>query len=140
MYVYIAVYKHLNCIHVCKYVEKYSLSSCLYKGKSLGEERGENGKRVVHVHVHACKINVYMYVHINHIPETLHVCHNFILKGETNRTIAEHSLNKRSSRSHCIFTISVEVSFTVMTEWVRPVYTCVTGQSERKEFTVFRTH
>ncbi|TRZ05601.1 hypothetical protein HGM15179_021506, partial [Zosterops borbonicus] len=28
--------------------------------------------------------------------------------GETNRVIAEHSLNKNSSRSHCIFTMYIE--------------------------------
>lgn len=31
------------------------------------------------------------------------------IQGERNRTIAEHALNKHSSRSHCIFTITVEV-------------------------------
>jgi kinesin family protein 6/9 len=33
---------------------------------------------------------------------------NMLFEGERNRTIAEHSLNKHSSRSHCIFTITVE--------------------------------
>jgi len=28
-----------------------------------------------------------------------------LFEGENNRTIAEHKLNKTSSRSHCIFTI-----------------------------------
>ncbi|KFP75457.1 Kinesin-like KIF9, partial [Acanthisitta chloris] len=32
----------------------------------------------------------------------------FNLIGETNRVIAEHTLNKNSSRSHCIFTIYIE--------------------------------
>ncbi|NWU85803.1 KIF9 protein, partial [Onychorhynchus coronatus] len=32
----------------------------------------------------------------------------FHLQGETNRVIAEHALNKNSSRSHCIFTIYTE--------------------------------
>ena len=31
-----------------------------------------------------------------------------LLQGETNRIIAEHSLNKQSSRSHCIFTMYIE--------------------------------
>ncbi|KFP13170.1 Kinesin-like KIF9, partial [Egretta garzetta] len=31
--------------------------------------------------------------------------------GETNRVIAEHTLNKNSSRSHCIFTIYIESRF-----------------------------
>ena len=30
------------------------------------------------------------------------------LKGETNRAIGAHVLNKVSSRSHCIFTIRIE--------------------------------
>ncbi|NWH63148.1 KIF9 protein, partial [Geococcyx californianus] len=33
------------------------------------------------------------------------------LLGETNRVIAEHTLNKNSSRSHCIFTIYIESRF-----------------------------
>ncbi|EDO44491.1 predicted protein [Nematostella vectensis] len=33
---------------------------------------------------------------------------NLLFEGETNRIIAQHSLNKRSSRSHCIFTLYVE--------------------------------
>ncbi|NXF40959.1 KIF9 protein, partial [Nyctibius bracteatus] len=33
------------------------------------------------------------------------------LQGETNRAIAEHTLNKNSSRSHCIFTIYIESRF-----------------------------
>uniref|UniRef100_A0A8B9PLN7 Kinesin-like protein n=1 Tax=Apteryx owenii TaxID=8824 RepID=A0A8B9PLN7_APTOW len=35
---------------------------------------------------------------------------NLLFEGETNRVIAEHALNKNSSRSHCIFTIYIEVS------------------------------
>eukprot|EP00762_Andalucia_godoyi_P004055 ANDGO_06360.mRNA.1 Kinesin-like protein KLP1 len=31
-----------------------------------------------------------------------------LFEGETNRTIAEHSLNARSTRSHCIFTVHIE--------------------------------
>uniref|UniRef100_A0A663FCL6 Kinesin-like protein n=1 Tax=Aquila chrysaetos chrysaetos TaxID=223781 RepID=A0A663FCL6_AQUCH len=34
---------------------------------------------------------------------------NLLFEGETNRMIAEHTLNKNSSRSHCIFTIYIEV-------------------------------
>ncbi|XP_059829975.1 kinesin-like protein KIF9 isoform X2 [Hypanus sabinus] len=33
---------------------------------------------------------------------------NYLFEGETNRIIASHSMNKSSSRSHCIFTIYVE--------------------------------
>jgi kinesin family protein 6/9 len=32
-----------------------------------------------------------------------------IFEGETNRTIAEHKLNKNSSRSHTVFTIHLEI-------------------------------
>lgn len=33
---------------------------------------------------------------------------NLLFEGETNRIIAQHALNKRSSRSHCVFTIYIE--------------------------------
>ena len=33
---------------------------------------------------------------------------NCLFEGETNRTVSEHSLNKESSRSHCIYTIHLE--------------------------------
>eukprot|EP00002_Diphylleia_rotans_P005576 TRINITY_DN1474_c0_g1_i4.p1 TRINITY_DN1474_c0_g1~~TRINITY_DN1474_c0_g1_i4.p1 ORF type:complete len:689 (-),score=135.14 TRINITY_DN1474_c0_g1_i4:497-2563(-) len=33
---------------------------------------------------------------------------NLFFEGETNRAIAQHSLNKSSTRSHCIFTVHVE--------------------------------
>ncbi|XP_062518444.1 kinesin-like protein KIF9 [Corticium candelabrum] len=33
---------------------------------------------------------------------------NLLFEGETNRAIATHSLNKNSSRSHCIFTVYIE--------------------------------
>ncbi|XP_074641971.1 kinesin-like protein KIF9 [Tubulanus polymorphus] len=33
---------------------------------------------------------------------------NLLFEGEMNRAIAEHSLNKVSSRSHCIFTVYIE--------------------------------
>lgn len=34
---------------------------------------------------------------------------NFLFEGETNRAIASHSLNNNSSRSHCIFTVYLEI-------------------------------
>ncbi|MCQ2819131.1 MAG: hypothetical protein MJ252_17855 [archaeon] len=34
---------------------------------------------------------------------------NFLFEGESNRTISEHKLNKESTRSHCVFTISLEM-------------------------------
>jgi len=33
---------------------------------------------------------------------------NLLFEGETNRTIAEHKLNKSSTRSHCIYTLHIE--------------------------------
>ena len=33
---------------------------------------------------------------------------NHLFEGETNRTVAEHKLNKSSTRSHCVFTIHLE--------------------------------
>ena len=36
-------------------------------------------------------------------------CLSMLFEGETNRTICEHKLNKMSSRSHCIFTIHLEM-------------------------------
>ncbi|DAZ99461.1 TPA: hypothetical protein N0F65_001646, partial [Lagenidium giganteum] len=35
---------------------------------------------------------------------------DLLFQGETNRTIAEHSLNASSTRSHCIFTVYIEKS------------------------------
>ncbi|KAK2913990.1 hypothetical protein QQF64_030187 [Cirrhinus molitorella] len=45
---------------------------------------------------------------------SLHLVHNeeealnLFFEGEMNRIIGEHALNKRSSRSHCIFTVHIE--------------------------------
>ncbi|XP_065601071.1 kinesin-like protein KIF9 [Cyrtonyx montezumae] len=41
---------------------------------------------------------------------------NLLFEGETNRVIAEHTLNKNSSRSHCIFTIYIESRFRFLSE------------------------
>lgn len=39
-------------------------------------------------------------------------CHpSASLQGETNRAIAAHTLNKSSSRSHCVFTVHLEVRY-----------------------------
>ena len=32
-----------------------------------------------------------------------------LFEGDTNRNIAEHKLNKNSTRSHCIYTILLEI-------------------------------
>ena len=34
---------------------------------------------------------------------------NLLFEGESNRTVSEHQLNKASTRSHCIFTIAIEM-------------------------------
>ncbi|XP_072183741.1 kinesin-like protein KIF9 [Excalfactoria chinensis] len=41
---------------------------------------------------------------------------NLLFEGETNRVIGEHTLNKNSSRSHCIFTIYIESRFRVLSD------------------------
>ncbi|NXC89151.1 KIF9 protein, partial [Cercotrichas coryphoeus] len=41
---------------------------------------------------------------VSHEEEALHL----LFEGETNRVTGEHSLNKNSSRSHCIFTMYIE--------------------------------
>uniref|UniRef100_A0A8C3JED8 Kinesin-like protein n=1 Tax=Calidris pygmaea TaxID=425635 RepID=A0A8C3JED8_9CHAR len=41
---------------------------------------------------------------------------NLLFEGETNRVITEHTLNKNSSRSHCIFTIYIESRFRVFSD------------------------
>ncbi|NWV49161.1 KIF9 protein, partial [Daphoenositta chrysoptera] len=47
---------------------------------------------------------------VSHEEEALHLLLEFSLhwQGETNRVIGEHTLNKNSSRSHCIFTLYIE--------------------------------
>ncbi len=43
------------------------------------------------------------------------ICHteeealNLLFEGDTNRTLAEHKLNKTSTRSHCIYTLLLEI-------------------------------
>ena len=34
---------------------------------------------------------------------------NFLFEGETNRAIAEHQMNKNSTRSHCVFTMHLDI-------------------------------
>ncbi|KAK3083432.1 hypothetical protein FSP39_022438 [Pinctada imbricata] len=43
-----------------------------------------------------------------HLAQTEEEALNLLFEGETNRAIAAHSLNKQSSRSHCIFTVYLE--------------------------------
>ncbi|XP_048806289.1 kinesin-like protein KIF9 isoform X4 [Lagopus muta] len=45
-----------------------------------------------------------------------HESPTLLSQGETNRVIAEHSLNKNSSRSHCIFTIYIETRVRVLSD------------------------
>uniref|UniRef100_A0A3B1IEM6 Kinesin family member 9 n=1 Tax=Astyanax mexicanus TaxID=7994 RepID=A0A3B1IEM6_ASTMX len=53
---------------------------------------------------------------------TLHPVHNeeeafnLLFEGEMNRIIGEHALNKNSSRSHCIFTIHIEVRHSYLSD------------------------
>lgn len=43
-----------------------------------------------------------------HIANSEEEALNLLFEGETNRSIAEHQLNKNSTRSHAIFTIHME--------------------------------
>ncbi|XP_067834986.1 kinesin-like protein KIF9 isoform X2 [Heptranchias perlo] len=43
-----------------------------------------------------------------HLVSTEEDALNYLFEGETNRIIASHTMNKNSSRSHCIFTVYVE--------------------------------
>ena len=45
-----------------------------------------------------------------HMSNHLILFNVFLVQGETNRAIAEHALNNQSSRSHCVFTVYIEVS------------------------------
>jgi kinesin family member 6/9 len=44
-----------------------------------------------------------------HIANSEEEALNLLFEGETNRTISEHQLNKNSTRSHCIFTVHLEM-------------------------------
>ena len=44
-----------------------------------------------------------------HVAATEEDALSLLFEGESNRAIAEHSLNKASSRSHTIFTLSLEL-------------------------------
>jgi len=44
-----------------------------------------------------------------HIVNNEEEAFNLLFEGEANRTISEHQLNKESTRSHCIFTIYLEM-------------------------------
>ncbi|KAM6086926.1 kinesin-like protein KIF9 [Chlamydotis macqueenii] len=63
-----------------------------------------------------CPLGVYvkgLSIHtVSHEEDAL----NLFFEGETNRVIAEHTLNKNSSRSHCIFTIYIESHFGVFSD------------------------
>ena len=43
-----------------------------------------------------------------HIAESEEAALNLLFQGEANRAIAEHKMNKQSTRSHCVFTIHLE--------------------------------
>ncbi|KAL8610516.1 Kinesin-like protein kif9 [Nucella lapillus] len=44
----------------------------------------------------------------SHLAQNEEEALNLLFEGETNRSIASHSLNRMSSRSHCIFTVYLE--------------------------------
>jgi kinesin family protein 6/9 len=44
-----------------------------------------------------------------HIVNSEEEAFNLLFEGESNRTISEHQLNKESTRSHCIFTVNLEM-------------------------------
>lgn len=58
-------------------------------------------------------------VHIKGL--SMNVCLNeedalrYLFEGETQRTVTAHQLNKESSRSHCIYTIHLEIKSKVET-------------------------
>ncbi|KAM6101624.1 kinesin-like protein KIF9 isoform 5-T5 [Theristicus caerulescens] len=75
-----------------------------------------NGSSDVQMAVVDCPQGVYvkgLSIHsVSHEEDAL----NLLFEGETNRVIAEHTLNKNSSRSHCIFTIYIESRFRVFSD------------------------
>ncbi|XP_009282674.1 PREDICTED: kinesin-like protein KIF9 [Aptenodytes forsteri] len=75
-----------------------------------------NGTSDVQMAVVDCPQGVYvkgLSIHsVSHEEDAL----NLLFEGETNRVIAEHTLNKNSSRSHCIFTIYIESRFRVFSD------------------------
>ncbi|KAM6142222.1 kinesin-like protein KIF9 [Phoenicopterus ruber ruber] len=75
-----------------------------------------NGTSDIQMAVVDCPQGVYvkgLSIHsVNHEEDAL----NLLFEGETNRVIAEHTLNKNSSRSHCIFTIYIESRFRVFSD------------------------
>ena len=44
-----------------------------------------------------------------HVVNSEEEAFNLLFEGESNRTISEHQLNKESTRSHCIFTVNLEM-------------------------------
>ncbi|KAK7469844.1 hypothetical protein BaRGS_00036122 [Batillaria attramentaria] len=44
-----------------------------------------------------------------HVANNLEEAFNLLFEGESNRIVAAHSLNRVSSRSHCIFTVNLEI-------------------------------
>ncbi|XP_067928961.1 kinesin-like protein KIF9 [Watersipora subatra] len=53
-----------------------------------------------------------------HLAQTEEEALNLLFEGETNRVIAQHSMNAASSRSHCIFMLNVEARSRVMSNAV----------------------
>ncbi|NXA44627.1 KIF9 protein, partial [Nothocercus julius] len=106
------------------YLEIYNETLC-----DLLSTVTSNGTGDVQLAVVDCPEGVYvkgLSVHtVNHEEDALNLlfearrnkyCPSCDRYGETNRVIAEHALNKNSSRSHCIFTIYIECNFRVLSD------------------------
>ncbi|KAM8810445.1 kinesin-like protein KIF9 [Eudromia elegans] len=93
------------------YLEIYNETLC-----DLLSTVTSSGTSDVQLAVVDCPEGVYvkgLSVHtVNHEEDAL----NLLFEGETNRVIAEHALNKNSSRSHCIFTIYIECNFRALSD------------------------
>ncbi|NXG49531.1 KIF9 protein, partial [Psilopogon haemacephalus] len=77
---------------------------------------GSGGSSEVPMAVVDCPQGVYvkgLSIHsVSHEEDAL----NLLFEGETNRMVAEHTLNRNSSRSHCIFTIYIESRFSLFSD------------------------
>ena len=88
---------------------------------SLGSSREEHDGNLTVVEDKFTGTLTWAFLSLKHVPGstivkglTTHIATNeeealnLLFEGETNRSISEHELNKKSTRSHCIFTIHVE--------------------------------
>jgi kinesin family protein 6/9 len=70
-----------------------------------GTGGGEPGLKIVEDSTGSTQVRGARLELVNTEEEALHC----LFDGEMNRTIAEHQLNKRSSRSHCVFTMHLDM-------------------------------